>query len=139
MRGGTGVKKNHWVIMFGPKKKRFYKGLDVRNHTLGYATRTTPKRGYTTLAPTLDLTTSLRGDLTETTPSVALTRVLFAHTMGRHKRCVLLSPICTSKRQEGMKKGGKTATNTPKIPSPGSNHRKKFIFVETMSTLVGLY
>ena len=33
--------------------------LDIRNHTLGYATRTTPKKGgYTTLAPTRPLLTN---------------------------------------------------------------------------------
>ena len=65
--GGGGVArvkipKNHWGIIFGPKMM-ILQGLDVRNHTLGYATRTTPKKGgYTTLAPALHLTTSLRGD-----------------------------------------------------------------------------
>ena len=38
--------------------------MEVQYHALGYATQMSPKRvGYTPLAPALDLTTSLRGDL----------------------------------------------------------------------------
>ena len=40
------------------------------------------------------------------------------------------SLISTSKRQEGMDVGGRTATNIPKTPSPASNHRKNFIFMD---------
>ena len=44
--GGYGGQnpKNHSGIIFGPKMM-ILQGLDVRNHTLGYATRTTPKKG----------------------------------------------------------------------------------------------
>ena len=40
------------------------------------------------------------------------------------------SPVSTSKRKEGMNVGGRTATDIPKTPSPASNHRKNFIFMD---------
>ena len=40
------------------------------------------------------------------------------------------SPISTAKEQERVRVDGRTATNTPKMPSPGSNHQEKSIFMD---------
>ena len=64
-RGGTGIKiqKNHWKILFGPKMM-ILQGVTRQKPYIGVCYVNAPKkRGYTTLATTLDLTTSLRGDL----------------------------------------------------------------------------
>ena len=49
VRGGGGVRgsksKKSLGDHFWSENDDFYKGLDVRNHKLGYATRTTQKRG----------------------------------------------------------------------------------------------
>ena len=48
----------------GRRRSSCGQGLDIKYHALGYAAPMTPQKGgYTTHAPALDLTTSLRGDL----------------------------------------------------------------------------
>ena len=65
--GGYGVKiqKNHWGIIFGPKKMILH-GVKRQKPYIGVCYANGPQKGggggYTTLAPALDLTTSLRGD-----------------------------------------------------------------------------
>ena len=57
--------------------------MDIQYHALGYATRMTPKKGgYTTPAPALDLTTSLRGDFGTKYPT---------HMHNKHRLAVAIS------------------------------------------------
>ena len=65
-RGGGGYggqnPKNHWGIIFGPKMM-ILQGVKRQKPYNGVCYANDPKKGgYTTLAPALDLTTSLRGD-----------------------------------------------------------------------------
>ena len=63
--GGTGVKiqKNHWGIILGPEMM-ILQGVRRQNPYIGVCYAKEPKKGgYTMLAPALDLSTSLQGDL----------------------------------------------------------------------------
>ena len=65
--GGYGGQnpKNHWGIIFGPKMM-ILQGVRRQKTYIGVCYANDPKKGgYTTLAPGLDLTTSLRGDFCE--------------------------------------------------------------------------
>ena len=62
--GGHGGQnpKNYWGVIFGPKMM-ILQGVRRQKPYIGVCYANDPKKGgYTTLAPALDLTTSLRGD-----------------------------------------------------------------------------
>ena len=100
--GGYGVQntKNHWRIIFGPKMM-ILQGVRHQKPYIGVCYANDPKKGggYTTLAPALDLTTSLQGDLHDFTAkkitqlySFFVHELYFPRTQGSPRSPALLGP-----------------------------------------------
>ena len=98
VRGGGGLrgsksKKNHWGIIFGPKMMILQRVRRQKPYTGVCYTKDPKKGGYTTLAPALDLTTSLRGDFHNS----AITSIFLAPSLASHDTIIptsMKSSLC---------------------------------------------